>query len=110
MNRNESNTRAIRALSGKFSNRSHRKPEAAAVVAVPVEAARIEAEVPRIVRIARIRRRRPAAAVRADVEVGPAAVAGGGEENTLRRIRPFAPNKSPANTIARSPLGRALFA
>ena len=63
---NESDTRAIRALLGKSSHRTHRPPEVAVVVD-PEDVARREAEAPRAERIARIRRRRPVVAVRAGV-------------------------------------------
>ncbi len=52
---NESNTRAIRALFGKSSNRTNRLP-AAAVVGVLAEVARIEVEATRFDRTARMRR------------------------------------------------------
>ena len=69
MNRNKSNepdTRAIRALFGKFSDRTHRET-AVTVIADMIELARIQigVEAPRAARIFRIRRRGPVAHVRA---------------------------------------------
>ena len=68
--------RVVRSGGCKCSHRTDRLP-VVAVVVVPVEVARIEVEVPRVVRIVRIWRRRPAVAVRAGVvEVRVVAVAG----------------------------------
>ena len=67
----------VRSGGCKCSHRTDRLP-VVAVVVVPVEVARIEVEVPRVVRIVRIRRRGPVVAVRAGVvEVRVVAVAGG---------------------------------
>lgn len=85
MNRNKSNTRALRPLLGKSSDRTNRLPDvAAAAIVVPAEIARIEAEAPRVAGTARIRRRGPVIAERAGaVEVGAVTVAGSRKEDAL---------------------------
>ena len=108
MNRNESDTRAIRALLGKSSERTNRLPPVA-VVAVPAEIARIEVQEPRAVRSVRTRRRGPVVAERAKaVEGGDGAVAGSGEKDALRRIRPLARHEPTINAVALRPGGRAV--
>ena len=83
MNQNESNAHTIRELLGKSSHWTNRMPFVAAEVE-PVETARIELQVPRVVGIARIRRGGPVAAERAEVgEVGVAAEAGSGEKDAF---------------------------
>jgi len=56
-----------------------------AVVVVPIHVARIEVEVVRVVRVARVERRGPVVAVRAGiVEVAIVAIASGREEDKRR--------------------------
>ena len=81
--------RILRALFGKSSDRTNRKPVVAAVAAaVPAERkTQTEVQAPRVDVIrSQIRRRRPVAAVRAEVvkvRVAGAAEAGSGKEDTL---------------------------
>ena len=83
---NESDTRAIRALLGKSSDRTHRLT-VVAVVDVLDEVTRIEVEAPRVVGIARIRHRGPVEAIRAGVvEAQVVAEAGRRKENTPIRV------------------------
>ena len=57
------------------------------VAAAPVDTAGIEVEVPRVVRVVRIARRRPVAAVGTDiVETGTAPATCGGKEYPIIRI------------------------
>ena len=105
---NESDTRAIRALFGKFSERTHRPTEVTVVVA-PAEIARIEVRVPRVVRTDRIRRRRPVVAVRASAaEVRAVAEAGSRKEDAPICISALARNKPPVHAVLGSPCGSAI--
>ena len=80
-----------------------------AVVVILDEVARIEVEVPRIVRIDRIRRRGPVAAVQAGVvEVRVVAPAGSRKEDAPVRISPRARHQSPVNAVCSDPRGGAV--
>lgn len=77
----------VRALIGKSSDWTNRPTVVAVVVVVPVDAARNEVEVPRVARIARIRRRGPVVAVRAGAaEARVVAEAGSRKEDALVRV------------------------
>ena len=105
---NESNTRTIRALFGKFSERTHGLT-AETDVAVLVEIARIEVQLPREERIVRIRRREPVVAARASAEEDRVdAEAGRRKEDALIGISTLASNKSPINAVLGRPCGSAI--